>query len=102
MAVCALALLFGNLKGWEYKLLLHAVFPTGPHVRPCFSGRTTSRLSAAPKRRMFSAGSPRMSGSLPETPTKGGTFLEQNIADIYVILDARGQAPLVRMRWTGA
>ena len=35
-----------------------------------------------------------------ETPSTGGTFLERNIADTYVILDARGQAPSVHMRWT--
>ena len=85
-------------RGWKYKLLPR-----------CLSDRATRKAALqrpdylAPVRstekRMFSAGSPRTTGSLPETPTKGGTILERNIADIYVILDARGQAPSVHMRW---
>ena len=52
-----------TIKGWSTSSSFALSSPTGPHVRPCFSGRTTSSLPAAPTRRMFSAGFTRITSS---------------------------------------
>ena len=69
----------------ECKLLLRAVLHDRASRKAAFQ-RPDDRFSAQYQLRCA------------ETPTNASVLLEQNLADIYVILDARGQTPSVPMR----